>query len=183
LTDGQPARVAGMSMGGCTAVALAESRPELVERMLLADTTACYGPDREKNWAERAATVRNKPRQEQIGFQASRWFSEEFREEHADDVQRLVDIFLATDSEAHAAASLAMGGFDGTAGLAGIPADTLVVVGEQDYATPPEMAQVLADGIPRSRLEVLAGARHMSLLERPDFWPTLVAHLSDGSPR
>jgi 3-oxoadipate enol-lactonase len=181
IGGGAPARVGGMSMGGCTAVALAERHPDLVERLLLADTTACYGPDREATWAERARNVQSKPRQEQIGFQIARWFSDAFREQHPDEVQRLVDIFLATDSAAHAAASLAMGGFDGTAELGTVTADTLVVVGEEDYATPPAMAQVLVDGIATSRLEVLDGARHMSLLERPDFWPTLAAHLSDGS--
>jgi 3-oxoadipate enol-lactonase len=181
VAGGGRARVGGMSMGGCTAVALAERYPELVERLLLADTTACYGPDRERNWAERARTVQEKSRQEQIGFQVARWFSDGFREEHPDETQRLVDIFLATDSSAHAAASLAMGGFDGTAELNRITADTLVVVGEDDYATPPAMAQVLADGIPTSRLQVLEGARHMSLLERPDVWPLLATHLGDGS--
>lgn len=176
-----PARVGGMSMGGCTAVALAERHPDLVERLLLADTTACYGPDREAKWAERAQNAQEKRRQDQIGFQAARWFSDGFREEHPDEVQRLTDIFLATNSSAHAAASLAMGAFDGTASLNRIQADTLVVVGEEDYATPPAMAQVLADGIPTSRLQILEGARHMSLLERPDVWPTLATHLADGS--
>lgn len=178
---GAPARVAGMSMGGCTAIALAERHPGLVERLLLADTTACYGPDREVNWAERARNVQEKPRRDLVDFQVARWFSDGFREAHPDEVQRLVEIFLATDSSAHASASMAMGGFDGTADLGRVAADTLVVVGAEDYATPPAMAQVLVDGIPTSRLEVLDGARHMSLLERPDFWPTLAAHLLDGS--
>ncbi|MBQ0905000.1 alpha/beta fold hydrolase [Micromonospora sp. U21] len=181
LTGGAPARLGGMSMGGCTAIALAERHPELVDRLLLADTTACYGPDREANWAERARNVESKPRQELIDFQVTRWFSDAFREKNPDEVQRLVDIFLATDSAAHAAASRAMGGFDGTAELGRITAETLVVVGEGDYATPPDMAAVLADRIPRTALEVLPGARHMSLLERPDCWRTLAAHLMDGS--
>jgi 3-oxoadipate enol-lactonase len=132
------------------------------------------------NWAERAVNAREKPRQEQVGFQVDRWFSDAFRDEHPDEVQRLVDIFLATDSSAHGAASLAMGAFDGTSDLGRITADTLVLVGEEDYATPPAMARVLADGIPTSRLQVLDGARHMSLLERPVIWPTLAAHLADG---
>jgi 3-oxoadipate enol-lactonase len=70
-----------------------------------------------------------------------------------------------------------MGGFDGTSGLGRITADTLVVVGAEDYATPPAMAQVLADGIPQARLEVLENSRHLSLLERPDYWPSIARHL------
>jgi 3-oxoadipate enol-lactonase len=39
------------------------------------------------------------------------------------------------------------------------------------------MAQVLADGIPQARLEVLEDSRHLSLLERPDYWPSIARHL------
>jgi 3-oxoadipate enol-lactonase len=179
---GGPVSVLGMSMGGCTAIALAQRHPELVDRLVLADTTACYGPDREKTWEERAQNAQNKPRTEQVPFQVTRWFSDGFREEQPAAVQRVVDIFTATDSAAHAAASRAMGAFDGTPGLDRITADTLVVVGEEDYATPPAMAQVLAEGIPGARLEVLESSRHLSLLERPDYWPSLARHLGlEGS--
>jgi len=53
----------------------------------------------------------------------------------------------------------------------------LVVVGEEDYATPVAMAEVIAERIPRARLEVLRNARHLSLLEREDVWPALATHL------
>jgi 3-oxoadipate enol-lactonase len=174
---GRPVSVVGMSMGGCTAIALAQRHPGLVDRLVLADTTACYGPGRETTWEERAQNAQAKPRVEQVPFQVTRWFSDRFREEHPAAVQRVVDIFTATDSAAHAAASRAMGGFDGTSGLGRITADTLVLVGTEDYATPPAMAQVLADGIPQARLEVLEDSRHLSLLERPDYWPSIARHL------
>jgi 3-oxoadipate enol-lactonase len=183
VADGRPVAVVGMSMGGCTAIALAQRHPHLVDRLVLADTTACYGPDREKAWEERAQNAQEKPRAEQVPFQVTRWFSDRFREEQPAAVQRVVDVFLETDSAAHAAASRAMGAFDGTEGLATIAADTLVVVGAEDYATPPAMAALLVDRIPGARLEVLDSARHLSLLERPDYWPTIARHLGlDGSP-
>lgn len=181
LDDG-PVAVAGMSMGGCVAVALAGTRPELVDRLLLADTTADYGEDKESAWAQRAATATGKPRDRQLAFQVDRWFSPEFVERDPAEVARVSELFLATDSRAHAQACRALGAFDGRALLGAITADTLVVVGEHDYATPPAMARALAEGIPGARLEEFAGARHFSLFEAPGALDLAAAHLL-GGPR
>jgi 3-oxoadipate enol-lactonase len=172
-----PVGVVGMSMGGSTAVSLAVRYPDLVDRLVLADATACYGPDRVEAWAERARGAASKTREEQIPFQLTRWFSDGFNAEHGNEAQRVVDIFLATDRYAHAAACEALGGFDASAELGSIAAPTLVLVGDEDYATPPAMAEELAAGIPGARLELLLQTRHLSLVERPDVWPTIAAHL------
>jgi len=51
--------------------------------------------------------------------------------------------------------------------LPAVTAPTLVMAGRHDYATPPSMARVLADGIPGAELEILPDLRHLSLVERP----------------
>lgn len=169
-----PVDVVGMSMGASTALVLAASRPDLVRRLVLADGTACYGGDRVETWAERAQRALT-PRHEQLHFQRDRWFSEPFRRNHPDEVERIARIFLATDSTAHAAACRALGTLDATGRLGDVKADTLVLVGEEDYATPPAMARELADGIPSARLRVLEHTRHLSILQRRDIWP----HIAD----
>lgn len=176
LGDG-PVAVAGMSMGGCVALALAGTRPELVSRLVLADTTADYGPGKADAWAERARNAIGKPRDKQLEFQLDRWFSPAFLEREPAEVRRLADIFLATDSGAHAQACLALGAFEGSALLGSITADTLVVVGEHDYATPPAMATALADGIPNATLRVFDDARHFSLFEAAGALDLVAAHL------
>ena len=163
--DEGPAHVVGLSMGGCTAVALAVRHPELVGRLVLADTTADYGPGREQAWAERAEKAASVPREKQLDFQVDRWFSEPFRAQDPAEVARVSTIFLATDSNAHAAACRALGEYSDADRLAEIAAPTLVLVGEEDYATPVPMARALHEGIPGSRLEVLAATRHLSLIE------------------
>ena len=45
---------------------------------------------------------------------------------------------------------------------------TLVIVGDQDRVTPPDLSNELADMIPDARLNVIRGAGHLSNLERPD---------------
>ena len=172
------AAVLGMSMGGCTAIALSARRPELVSRLVLADTTADYGPDKEKAWAARALTAVEKPREQQLGFQHDRWFSPHFLEAGSAEVARVSELFLATDSEAHAAASRALGGYNDVALLPTIKAPTLVVVGDEDYATPPDMARALEQGIPGAELEILPETRHLSLIQNRAVWPRVIAHLT-----
>jgi 3-oxoadipate enol-lactonase len=43
----------------------------------------------------------------------------------------------------------------------------LVVVGEQDEATPPEMSRELTQGLPGAHLKVIAGCAHVPQLQAP----------------
>jgi 3-oxoadipate enol-lactonase len=166
-----------MSMGASTALVLAAARPDLVRRLVLANGTACYGPDRVRSWADRADQAAATPREQQLDFQLDRWFARPFLRDRPDEVERVSRIFLATDSGAHAAACHALGTLDATDRLGDVKADTLVLVGEEDYATPPDMARALAAGIPSARLRILSGARHLSVIERPDSWPDIAQFL------
>jgi 3-oxoadipate enol-lactonase len=48
-----------------------------------------------------------------------------------------------------------------------VPNPTLVVVGDQDRATPPERARELAEGIPDAQLVVLRDCAHAPQLQHP----------------
>jgi 3-oxoadipate enol-lactonase len=61
-----------------------------------------------------------------------------------------------------------LGACDLRAGLAPIKVPTAIVVGDEDYATPPAMAEAMHKAIAGSTLTVLPGARHLTPLERPD---------------
>lgn len=75
----------------------------------------------------------------------------------------------------------ALGAFDVTARLAEIRAATLVIVGDEDYATPPAMSRTLAAGIGGAELDVLPGVRHMSLIESPCAWERVLAFVVSRS--
>jgi 3-oxoadipate enol-lactonase len=173
-----PVDVVGLSVGGCTALVFAANHPALVNRLVVADASANYGDDREAVWAERADRARSVPREQQLSFQWDRWFSERFRTENPDEVDRVSRIFVAADSGGHAAACVALGALDATDRLDDIAAETLVLVGDEDYATPPAMAEEIAKRVPDARLEVLERTRHLSLVERPDSWQLVLDHLS-----
>jgi pimeloyl-ACP methyl ester carboxylesterase len=56
---------------------------------------------------------------------------------------------------------------DSRPGLSAIACPTLVLVGEQDRGTPPELAREIAAGISGSRLVVVPECGHLSTIERP----------------
>jgi 3-oxoadipate enol-lactonase len=157
----------GMSMGGSTAVSFAGRYPDRVTGMVLADTTAWYGEDAPRTWEDRAAGVLKKPREQHVPFQADRWFTDAFRQRHPDEVNRVVGVFLRTDSLAHAQACRALGNMDSRGLLPQVTARTLVLTGEEDYATPPAMGATIADGVPDGEARILPALRHLSLVENP----------------
>ena len=85
-------------------------------------------------------------------------------------------VILATAPETIAAAQRGMAVRPDMRGeLAKIKQPTLVVCGELDAISPPEEMRQIADAIPESRFEVIAGAGHMSPLEAPAAFNAVLA--------
>ena len=177
----ESAHLVGMSMGGSIAVTFAGLNPHRVGRLLLADTTAWYGEDAVATWNDRAEKALAVPREKQVPFQTERWFTEEFKKNAPEEVRRVVDVFLATDSRVHAVASRAMGRLDSRALLGDVIAPTLVLTGEEDYATPPEMGRFIAEHVKDGRAATLPHLRHLSLIERPSLSDVIAAHFEDDA--
>ena len=160
--------IAGSSMGGSVALAFAVNHPARTAGLALIDTTSCYGDDAPKAWEQRASAALEKGLSSLIDFQLTRWFGDEVRAQNPDIAQGCVDVFLNNDIPAYAATCRMLGGFDLRARLGEIKVPTRIFVGEEDYATPPAMAQVMHAGIAGSTLRILAKARHLTPLEAPD---------------
>ena len=162
------ALVAGASMGGCIALVCAIRHPARVSALGLIDTTAWYGPDAAKNWEQRANAAVASSLSSLTDFQLTRWFGDKFRADNPQVVKECVDVFLRNDVAAYAQTCRMLGACDLRAGLASIAVPTAIVVGEEDYATPPAMAEAMHKAIAGSTLTMLPGARHLTPLERPD---------------
>jgi 3-oxoadipate enol-lactonase len=164
----QDAVVAGASMGGCVALAFVRLFPERVQGLGLIDTTAWYGEDAPAAWAGRGQTGRDKGMAALTNFQLERWFSEAFRKENPDLVNALLEVFCANDTDCYYRTCMMLGGADERPALPGITVPTEIMVGSEDYATPPDMARALEAAIPGARMTLVEGARHFTPLEIPD---------------
>ncbi|MCA1555668.1 MAG: alpha/beta hydrolase, partial [Acidobacteria bacterium] len=88
--------------------------------------------------------------------------------ERPEIVARVRDMILNTDPQGAAAALRGMAAReDQTELLREINCSALIIVGHLDAITPPKDSELMNREIPDSRLEVIAGAGHVSNLERP----------------
>jgi 3-oxoadipate enol-lactonase len=162
------ALVAGASMGGCIALAFAATFPARTAALALIDTTACYGGEAPKQWAERAERAAREGMAALVEFQTTRWFSDAFRAQHPAVVEDCIEVFLRNEVRAYVETCRMLGAADLRAALPGMTMPAAIVVGEEDYATPVAMAEALQRGIKGSTLAILKGARHLTPLEAPD---------------
>jgi 3-oxoadipate enol-lactonase len=171
--------VAGASMGGSVALQFAISYPAMVEALGAIDTTAWYGADAHAAWRERANKARAEGLASMVAFQQTRWFSDVFRTQSPAVAARFEQIFLANDVAAYAATCDMLGNFDLRAQLASIGVPVEILVGEEDYATPPDMARALEAGIARSHLTIVPNARHLTPIEIPERIAALLQRLAN----
>jgi pimeloyl-ACP methyl ester carboxylesterase len=169
--------LAGLSMGGALALGVVRAAPERVERLALLGTTA--RPDDEATKAIRMKAY-DLLRDEQLDAVADASFPIVVHpSRHEDEALRAVqrDMLRATGAEAAIREILAyMDRPDARPALAAITAPTMILVGDGDRLTPPEVAEELAAGIPGSLLQVIPECGHLSALEQPDVvrrWLTL----------
>ena len=160
--------IAGASMGGCVALNFAGLYPEKIDGLGLIDTTAYYGKDAPKVWEERAQKALTHGMDALIDFQKSRWVSEAFLSKNPTKMEQVIDVFCDNDPVAYAETCRMLGQLDLRYHLSGFDFPVIILVGEDDYATPPAMAHHLASNLKNSKLKIIRDARHFTPLEYPN---------------
>jgi len=162
---------AGLSFGGMTGMRFALRHPGRLDRLALLDTSADREPRRKlPSYAVMSAVAR---RIGAIGPLVDRieplFFTKETRQRRRDLVEPFREQLVRMDPESigHAVDAVIFRRADIRPQLGSIRAPTLVLVGDEDVATPPSCALDIADRIAGSRLIEIGGAAHLSPLERP----------------
>jgi 3-oxoadipate enol-lactonase len=150
----------GLSLGAMVGMWIAAERPERIDRLVLASTSARFGVKSE--WSARAAFVRAHGIDRIARDSLGKWFTPAYVER-----QPFLDMQLAFAPEDYALGLEAIGGFDFRERLGEIQVPTLVIAGADDTATTPEDGAALVDGIPDSRLVILDHAAHLANVEAP----------------
>src|SRR5581483_4661385 len=97
----------------------------------------------------------------------ARWITADLAERDPALADRLHSMVAGIDAESYAQCCEAIAGMDLRVELGRIAAQTLVVAGAQDPAVPAADAELLADRIVMSRLEVIEGAAHVATYDQP----------------
>jgi 3-oxoadipate enol-lactonase len=167
----------GLSLGGATAMWVAASAPERLDRLVLACTSATFGDP--EPWLERAALVRESGLEPIADTILTNWFTPFFAGAHPEVVRRFRGLLTGTPRERYALCCEAIARWDFRDRLSGIRTPTLVIAAEDDPSTPPEHAELLTAGIGEAKLAVLPHAAHLANVEQPDAFAALVTeHLA-----
>jgi 3-oxoadipate enol-lactonase len=158
------AHVVGLSYGGGIAQTAALGVPERFESLGLLATTD-YPFDA---FEARAHSGEADGMEAQVVPSLTRWFTPAALATNGWGVRYAREQVRRGDPAQWAAAWRAFKGLDVQGRLAGFPASVLVLAGEVDASTTPEIMSAIAERIPGSRYQQLAGVPHMQTLERPE---------------
>ena len=154
--------VAGLSLGGMVAQAMAAEAPARVLSLVLCGTALALPPP--ETWRERAVLVRQQGTAPLVEATLARWVTPDFRASPV--AEGLRAMLLRSPPEGYAAAAEAVGAADLTESTRALRLPALVLVGEHDPA-PLAAAEALAAAIPGAQLEILAGAAHVTPAQVP----------------
>ncbi|HTS85093.1 MAG TPA: 3-oxoadipate enol-lactonase [Usitatibacter sp.] len=170
----------GLSMGGMIGQAFALAHPGRLHRLVLANTTSSYGAEGPKLWDARIKAVTEGGMAAIVDVVMTRYFSDAFRELHADVVATYRSRVLSTPAKGYVACCAALRELDFTRDLAKIRARTLVIAGEKDAGTPVAMSEEIMRHIPGAQLAVIQGAAHLSAVDSaPEFNALALSFLTE----
>lgn len=158
----------GISMGGMIGQVMALSYPELLQSLVLCDTTSRVPPEASPVWEERIRSALREGMEPHVEPTIERWFTAPFRRERPDVVEPVREMIRATPPKGYAGCCAAIRELDVTDRLGGLDLPALILVGEDDPGTPVAESVAMHERIPRSRLAVLKSAAHLSNQEQPD---------------
>ena len=158
----------GLSMGGMIGQCIALNNGHRLRSLTLCDTAASIPPDAQPVWQERIDTVRAKGAQALLGQTLERWFTPPFLSQNPPMLEVIRNEFIATPAEGYIGCMEAIRKLNYLERLPKIRIPTLILVGEDDPGTPVEAAKAMNDRIPKSKLVVLPGARHLSNVGQPE---------------
>jgi 3-oxoadipate enol-lactonase/4-carboxymuconolactone decarboxylase len=168
----QSAHIAGLSIGGMTAQALAVANPDKVRTLSLFATSAHMPPA--SLWEERIRAVRAEGIAPLAAATMERWFTQGFRERAPEKVEGVRARLLTTPAEGYAVCCGAIAQMDLREPIRSIKAPALIIAGGDDPATTPAMAEDIKSRITYAELTVLSPAAHLLAVERPE---AVIAHL------
>ena len=172
---GEGAIVLGNGYGGFVALQMAIRHPGLASRFIFADCGAAFSEGGRDAFRNMAAASKAKGLAAITDVAMRRLFAPEFQAANPELMADRRAAFLRTDEEVFRAACAQLAELDLRGELHKVKAPALVLVGEQDEATPPPMSHELASLLPDARLTIIPGCAHVPQLQSPHVFLDAIA--------
>lgn len=154
----------GLSIGGLIAQGLARDHAELVSSIVISNSAAKIGT--EQLWQERIQMLRNGGVEALADGTMERWFSAHFRTTKALELLGWRNMLTRTPLEGYIGCCAAIAASDFTRSSAELKLPALLIAGDEDGSTPPELVRDTADLIEGARFELIENAGHLPCVEQ-----------------
>ena len=159
------AHFCGLSMGGMTALFLAQRHRERFDRIIACDCGPASTPASAQQWKERIDLAGEKGMGALVEPTVARWFPGEFLATKSPKLDKIREMIRTTPFAGFRGCAQALSDYDLRPGLGGIDRPTLLIVGTKD-ATLAGIRQI-KEAVRGSALVELEGAGHIANLEQP----------------
>ena len=163
----------GLSVGGLIAQGVWKLKPSLVEAIILCDTAAKIGTA--DMWNGRIAAIEANGIASLSTAVLERWFTPNFFKEREIDLEGYRQMLERQPVAGYNGICAAIRDADFTASTATINVPALVVVGDQDGSTPPDLVRATADLIPGAAFEIIKDCGHIPCVEQPEALARLIS--------
>jgi len=161
----EKAHFAGLSMGGATALGLAERHPDRFASVIVCDSPCQSTPQSSQQWEERIVVAQKQGMAALVDSTIARWFPPETVAKNPPHLDKVRDMIRATPVNGFIGCAAALAAHDYASAIATVKCPVLFMTGEKDGAAAP--MRKLNEKLPGSRFVALAGAGHISNMDRP----------------
>jgi 3-oxoadipate enol-lactonase len=166
--------VVGHSLGSMVAQRFAGKYARRTRALILAGGEAELSSDARQTLTERARVIEAQGLLAAVGPWLTSVLSAATREANPALAGLVREMFLSNDARTYAQHCLALRDGDVRGDHAGIACPTLLTVGDQDAVTPLSWQRQIAAAIPDSRIRIIPDTGHMTMLESPAVFNTVV---------
>lgn len=160
--------IVGNGFGAFAALTAAIRHPERRFRLVLVGCGARFSDQGREAFRKMAAAATAGGLEAVVETAMNRLFAAEFQAGNPDLMENRRKAFLRMDLDVFRDACLSLAEIDLSAQVAKLVSPTLVIVGDEDQATPIAMAQDLAKTLPHGELRILEGCAHVPPLQAPE---------------
>ncbi|HZP75899.1 MAG TPA: alpha/beta fold hydrolase [Pseudolabrys sp.] len=158
----------GNGFGGTVALAFALAHPERIAKLVISDAAACFSEQGKQAFRVMSEKVAADGLAAVAEIAAKRVHSPAYLATHPEAIETRKQVLLGIDPKAFQQACAILVNCDLTPLLHRLKVPTLVVCGELDQATPPELNKAIAEKVAGGRYVELPGCGHCPPLEQPE---------------
>src|SRR5262245_65072096 len=144
------AHFAGLSMGGATALGLAEAHAGRLDRVIVCDSPCQSTPTSTQQWEERIVVAQKQGIEALVEPTVARWFPPETVEANPPHIDKVRRMIRGTPVNGFIGCAAALADHDYAAAVATVTRPVLFMAGEKDGVTPVAMRK-LCTALPGSR--------------------------------